>query len=210
MEASLFFKGFVIGLMVAVPVGPVGLLCVNRTLSKGPAYGLFSGLGIATADAISAGIVALGLTLVSSFLIDQQMWLRLIGGAFLCYFGISIFFSQPAEPSSANNKESSLLRGYASTFLLTLTNPLTILSFVAIYAGWGLEDLTGHYLGSALLTAGVFCGSAIWWVALSSGMPVVRMMFSRRGLCWVHRISGVIIAGFGFVVLLSLVQKLRG
>lgn len=210
MEASLFLKGFVIGLMVAVPVGPVGLLCVNRTLSKGPTYGLFSGLGIATADALSAGVVALGLTLVSGFLIDQQVWLRLIGGTFLFYIGIKIFFSHPTETSASNNKESNLLRGYASTFFLTLTNPLTLLSFVAIYAGWGVEDLTGHYLASALLTAGVFCGSAIWWVALSSGMPLVRMMFSHRGLRWVHRVSGVIIAGFGFVVLLSLFQKLRG
>jgi threonine/homoserine/homoserine lactone efflux protein len=210
MEGSLFLKGFVIGLMVAVPVGPIGLLCVSRTLSKGPTYGLFSGLGIATADALSAGVVALGLTLVSGFLIEQQVWLRLIGGSFLCYIGINIFFSHPAEPSAAYNKESNLLRGYASTFFLTLTNPLTLLSFVAIYAGWGVEDLTGHYLASALLTAGVFCGSAIWWVALSSGMPVVRMMFSRRGLRWVHRVSGAIIAGFGFIVLLSLFQKLRG
>ncbi|HEY3303810.1 MAG TPA: LysE family transporter [Candidatus Binatia bacterium] len=210
MEASLFLKGFAIGLMVAVPVGPIGLLCVNRTLSKGPTYGLFSGLGIATADALSAGVVALGLTLVSGFLIDQQVWLRLIGGTFLCYIGIKIFFSHPTEVSAANNKESSLFRGYASTFFLTLTNPLTLLSFVAIYAGWGLEDLTGHYLASALLTAGVFCGSAIWWVALSSGMPVVRMMFSHWGLRWVQRVSGAIIAGFGFVVLFSLFQRLRG
>jgi len=196
--------------MVAVPVGPIGLLCVNRTLSKGPTYGLFSGLGIATADALSAGVVALGLTLVSGFLIDQQIWLRLVGGIFLCYIGVKIFATQPTEPSAAYNRENNLLKGYASTFFLTLTNPLTLLSFVAIYAGWGVENLTGHYLASALLTAGVFCGSAIWWVALSSGMPVVRMMFSHRGLRWVHRVSGVIIAGFGFVVLLSLFQKLRG
>lgn len=206
---GLFLKGFVIGLMVAVPIGPIGLLCVNRTLSRGPAYGLFSGLGVATADAISAGIVALGLTLVSGFLLDQQLWLRLIGGTFLFYIGVKIFVTEPSE-TSASDQENNLLGAYASTFLLTLTNPLTLLSFVAIYAGWGLDDLTGHYLASAILTAGVFCGSAIWWVVLSSAMPLVRMMFSHRGLRWVHRVSGVIIAGFGFVVLLSLFQKLRG
>ena len=209
MDSALFLKGFVIGLMVAVPVGPIGLLCVNRSLSKGPAYGLASGLGVSTADAISAGIVALGLTLVSSFLISHQLWLRLIGGIFLCYVGIKIYTTQPSEPS-AWDKEQNLLHAYASTFFLTFTNPLTLLSFVAIYAGWGVEDLTGHYLASAILTAGVFCGSAIWWVLLSSGMPAVRMMFSHAGLRWMHRISGAIIAGFGFVVLLSLFQKLRG
>lgn len=209
MEVSLFLKGFVIGLMVAVPVGPIGLLCVNRTLHKGPAYGLVSGLGVATADAISAGIVALGLTLVSTFLIDQQTWLRLIGGLFLCYVGVSIVLTHPHEQSNSA-KENNLLRAYASTFLLTLTNPLTVLSFVAIYAAWGIEDLTGHYLASAILTAGVFCGSGSWWVVLSSSMPAVQLMFSHSGLRWVHRISGAIIAGFGFIVLLSLLQRFRG
>ncbi|HEY2989694.1 MAG TPA: LysE family transporter [Candidatus Binatia bacterium] len=209
MMLGLFLKGFFIGLMIAVPVGPIGLLCVNRTLSKGPAYGFFSGLGVATADAISAGIVALGLTLISSFFVDHQIWLRLIGGIFLCYVGANIFLTQPHE-QSAKVKEKSLLSAYASTFFLTLTNPLTVLSFVAIYAGWGIEDLTGHYLASAMLTAGVFCGSASWWVVLSSSMQTVRMMFSHSGLRWVHRISGAIIAGFGFVVLLSLFQRIMG
>lgn len=209
MEVSLFLIGFVIGLMVAVPVGPIGLLCVNRTLSRGPVYGLFSGLGVATADAISAGIVALGLTLVSSFYMSHQIWLRLIGGVFLCYVGAKIFITQPSEPS-AWDKEQNLLHAYASTFFLTFTNPLTLLSFVAIYAGWGVEDLTGHYFASAILTAGVFCGSASWWVVLSSSMRALRMIFSHSGLRWVHRISGAIIASFGFIVLLSLFQKLRG
>jgi threonine/homoserine/homoserine lactone efflux protein len=209
VEVSLFLKGFVIGLMIAVPVGPIGLLCVNRTLSKGTSYGLASGLGVATADAISAGIVALGLTLVSTFFLSHQIWLRLIGGIFLCCIGVKIFATQPAEPS-AWDKEQNLLHAYASTFFLTFTNPLTLLSFVAIYAGWGMEDLTGHYLASAILTAGVFCGSASWWMVLSSSMPALRMMFSHSGLRWVHRISGAIIAGFGFIVLLSLFQRLRG
>lgn len=206
---SLFLKGFIIGMIVSVPVGPIGLLCVNRTLSKGPACGLFSGLGVATADAISAGIVALGLTLVSSFLLDQQVWLRLVGGVFLCFIGYKIFITEPSAPSTSN-RDSNLLHAYASTFLLTFSNPLTLLSFVAIYAGWGVEDLTGHYLASAMLTAGVFSGSAIWWIGLSSGIPVVRMMFTHEGLCWVHRVSGAIITGFGFIALLSLFQKLAG
>ena len=208
-QVGLFFKGFVIGLMVAVPVGPIGLLCVNRTLSRGRAHGLVSGLGVATADALSAGIVALGLTLVSTFLIAEQLWLRLIGGFVLCYVGVKIFTTQPSE-QSAPAKENNLLSAYASTFFLTFTNPLTLLSFVAIYAGWGVEDMAGHYLSSALLTAGVFCGSAMWWLLLSSGMPAVRMMFTHSGLRWMHRVSGAIIAGFGFVVLLSLFQRFRG
>ncbi|HEX9445208.1 MAG TPA: LysE family transporter [Candidatus Binatia bacterium] len=204
---GLFFKGFIIGMIVAVPIGPIGLLCVNRTLSKGPAYGLASGLGVATADAISGGIVVLGLTLVSTFLIDEQMWLRLIGGLFLCYLGLTIFFTEPSERAAADH-ERNLLSAYASTFLLTFSNPLTLLSFVAIYAGWGVEDLSEHHLMAAVLTAGIFCGSASWWVVLSMGVPVVRLMFTHEGLRWVHRVSGAIIAGFGFIVLLSLLQTL--
>src|SRR5258706_644557 len=168
-------------MIVAVPIGPIGLLCVNRTLSKGPAYGLASGLGVATADAISGGIVVLGLTLVSTFLIDEQMWLRLIGGLFLCYLGLTIFFTEPSERAAADH-ERNLLSAYASTFLLTFSNPLTLLSFVAIYAGWGVEDLSEHHLMAAVLTAGIFCGSASWWVGFSIGGPVVPLMVTHPRL----------------------------
>jgi threonine/homoserine/homoserine lactone efflux protein len=207
---GLFLKGFVIGMIIAVPVGPIGLLCVNRTLSKGPLYGLISGLGVATADAISGGIVALGLTLVSSFLIAEQVWLRLIGGIFLCYLGLKMFATEPRPESIVVKENNNLLGAYASTFFLTFSNPLTLLSFVAIYAGWGVEDLSAHHFRAAALMLGIFCGSASWWVTLSGGMPIVRMMFTHEGLRWVHRISGAIIAGFGFIILLTLAQRLNG
>lgn len=204
---SLFLKGFVIGMIIAVPVGPIGLLCVNRTLSRGPLYGLVSGLGVATADAVSGGVVALGLTFVSSFLLAKMLWLRLIGGIFLCYLGFKIFATEPKPQSMIDKESKNLLAAYASTFLLTFSNPLTLLSFVAIYAGWGVEDLSAHRLLAAILTVGIFCGSASWWVVLSGGMPVVRAMFTHDGLRWVYRVSGAIIAGFGFIILLSLTQK---
>ena len=205
----LFLKGFAIGLMVAVPVGPIGLLCVNRALFRGAAYGLCSGLGVATADAIAAGIAVLGLTLVSGFLIDQQVWLRLIGGCFLCYLGAKIFSATPTERAAAA-KDGSLLRAYASTLFLTFSNPLTILSFVAIYAGWGIELLSGRYFAALELTAGVFSGSAAWWLLLCGGMPAFRLMFSHQGLHLLHKVSGALIAGLGFVVLLSLLQRAGG
>ncbi len=204
---SLFLKGFVIGMIIAVPVGPIGLLCVNRTLSKGPLYGLASGFGIATADAISGGVVVLGLTFVSSFLLAEMLWLRLIGGFFLCYLGFKIFLTEPKPRSMIDKENNNLLAAYASTLLLTFSNPLTLLSFVAIYAGWGVEDLSAHRFLAAVLMLGIFCGSASWWVALSGGMPVVRVMFTHDGLRWIHRVSGAIIAAFGFIILLSLTQN---
>lgn len=202
MEIRLFLEGLVIGFIVAVPVGPIGLLCVNRALSGGPGYGLVSGLGVAAADAIAAAVAALGLTLISNFVLSQQMWLRPIGGIFLCYLGLRIFLTRPTE-QGAPVEVNSLVAAYASTFFLTLTNPVTLLSFIAIYAGWGVESLSGNYLSAAVFAGGVLVGSALWWIFLSAGLLVFREKFTRGGLRWVHRISGVIITGFGFVVLLS-------
>lgn len=203
MEVRLFLEGLVIGFVIAVPVGPIGLLCINRSLSKGPAVGLLSGLGVATGDAISAGLAALGLTLVSSFLISQQLGLRLVGGVFLCYLGLRIFLIKPTGQATPAG-ENGLVGAYASTFFLTFTNPVTILSFMAIYAGWGVENLSGNYASAAVLTLGVFSGSALWWVLLESGLLLFRTRFTLHGLRWAHRISGVIIAGFGFIVLFNL------
>ncbi len=203
MSVYLLIEGLMIGLVVAVPVGPLGLLCINRALMLGPVCGLFSGLGVATADAIAAGIAALGITLVSSFLADHQIALRLIGGVFLCYLGVKIFRTEAVSRVPVNSV-NGLASAFATTFLLTLSNPVTVLSFVAIYAGWHVPALHGRYIAAAMLTAGVFTGSALWWVALFIGLTTFRDRFNLTFLFWVHRASGAIIAIFGVVVLLSL------
>jgi threonine/homoserine/homoserine lactone efflux protein len=203
MSVYLLIEGIMIGLVVAVPVGPLGLLCINRALMLGPVCGLFSGLGVATADAIAAGIAALGITLVSSFLVDHQIGLRLVGGVFLCYLGLKIFRTEAVSRVPVNSV-NGLASAFATTFLLTLSNPVTILSFVAIYAGWHVPALHGRYIAAATLTAGVFTGSALWWVALFIGLTTFRDRFNLTFLFWVHRVSGAVIAGFGIVVLLSL------
>lgn len=203
MSIHLLLQGVLMGLVVAVPVGPLGLLCINRALMMGPTHGLFSGLGVATADALAAGIAALGITLVSSFLSAHQLALRLIGGAFLCYLGYAIYTTEPAQQGAIKNL-SNLLSCYATTFFLTFSNPVTILSFIAIYAGWHVPILDGHYIAAATLTIGVFAGSAMWWVALFIGLTTFRDYFSWRLLFWIHRASGALIALFGVVVLLSL------
>lgn len=203
MSLYLFIQGVLMGLVVAVPVGPLGLLCINRALMLGPTHGLFSGLGVATADALAAGIAALGITLISSFLSAHQILLRLIGGAFLCYLGWVIYNAEPAQQAPIKNI-NGLVSCYATTFLLTFSNPVTILSFVAIYAGWHVPSLDGHYIAAATLTAGVFTGSALWWVGLFLCLTTFRNRFNLRILLWVHRASGALIAMFGVVVLLSL------
>jgi threonine/homoserine/homoserine lactone efflux protein len=203
MDILYFYKGLIIGFSIAAPVGPIGILVIKRTLSAGMLVGFISGLGAATADAFYGSIAAFGLTFISTFLIHQQFWLRLIGGLFLCYLGIKTFLSQPAD-SSGQPDGLGLLNAYGSTFFLTITNPLTILSFAAIFAGLGLVETNGNYFSAAITVFGVFLGSASWWILLSTGVSILRSRFTSTGLLWVNRISGLIILGFGFVTLFSL------
>jgi len=203
---GFLMKGILIGFSIAAPVGPIGVLCIRRTLAEGRAAGFVSGLGAATADVVYGCIAGFGLTLVTRFLMDQQMWLRLFGGAFLCYLGVKTVLSRPAK-QAASAKGSGLAGAYGSTFLLTLTNPMTILSFAAVFAGLGLASAGGSYASASILVLGVFAGSALWWLMLSGGVSLLRNKFDARGLEWVNQISGVIITGFGVVALLSLMVR---
>lgn len=202
----LLVQGLIIGFVVAVPFGPIGLLCINRALSGGPVYGLFSGLGIATADAIAAGIAAVFWTLISNFFVSEQLWLRLFGGLFLCYLGVRTFLAKPENQVMSVN-EKNLTKAYATMVFFNLSHPGTILSFLAIYAGWGIENLSGKYLSAAVLSVSVFCGSALWWVILCGLLIMFQTKFTYGALRWVHIVSGMIIAGFGFVVLLSVINR---
>jgi threonine/homoserine/homoserine lactone efflux protein len=165
--------------------------------------GFVSGLGAATADAIYGCIAGLGWTFISSLLIGQQIWLRLVGGAFLCYLGLKTFISLPAE-KAAQAHGSSLVSAYTSTLFLTLTNPMTMLSFAAVFAGLGIANTPGNYGSALVLVLGVFAGSALWWLLLSGGTGLLRTKLTPQWLQWVNRISGVLITIFGLVALLSL------
>ena len=202
MDPSLFLRGLIIGLSIAAPVGPIGVLCIRRTLTQGRGYGLISGLGAATADAVYGCVAGFGLTFISSFLVDQQMWLRLVGGAFLCDLGIKTLLAKPAE-KAAEARGTGLLGVYGSTLFLTLTNPMTILSFAAIFAGLGVAETNGDYISAAVLVLGVFSGSALWWLLLSGGVSLFRSRFTPQALVWVNRISGLVVVGFGLFALWS-------
>jgi threonine/homoserine/homoserine lactone efflux protein len=205
LDFSLFVKGLIIGFSIAAPVGPIGVLCIRRTLAEGRISGFVSGMGAATADALYGCVAGFGVTYISTFLMGQQFAFRLIGALFLGYLGARIFFSKPAEaPSKAEGK--GLAGAYASTLFLTLTNPVTILAFAAIFAGLGLGNSGGDYTAGMLLVLGVFLGSAAWWLFLSTGVGLFRTWFNGPRLRWVNRLSGVIIGGFGFLALLSLLQ----
>lgn len=202
----LFLRGLLIGFSIAAPVGPIGVLCIRRTLAQGRIYGLVSGLGAATADACYGSIAALGLTLISAFLIDQANWLRLIGGTYLCYLGIKTFRSKPAaQAADVAARGRGLLGAYTSTLFLTLTNPLTILSFAAIFAGLGAGAASGNIWSALLMVAGVFLGSCAWWMILVALTSLFRSRLSTVGLTWVNRMSGGIILMFGVIALYGII-----
>jgi threonine/homoserine/homoserine lactone efflux protein len=204
-EIYFFIKGVIIGLSIAVPVGPIGILCIRRTLIQGPIIGFLSGLGAATADAFYGSIAGFGITFLSNLLIGQQTGLRLIGGGLLCVIGVKTFLSKPAEQGDSV-EANTLWSAYLSTFILTLTNPMTILFFAAVFAGFGVGSGSDHYLSAGILVLGVFLGSASWWLVLSSFTGLLRGMFNVNRMRWLNRISGLTIIGFGLGAFLSLVR----
>lgn len=203
MDIPILFKGVLLGFSIAAPVGPIGVLCIRRTLADGRAAGFVSGLGAATADAVYGAVAGFGLTIISDLLLGGSIWLRLVGGLFLGYLGARTFLSKPAE-QGASATGNGLLGAYASTLFLTLTNPMTIFSFAAMFAGVGVAAEGGDYASAGLLVLGVFLGSALWWLILSGGVSLLRATFDARGLKWVNRLSGAVIMGFGAAALVSL------
>jgi threonine/homoserine/homoserine lactone efflux protein len=198
MDVGLFIRGLIIGFSIAAPVGPIGILCIRRTLAEGRASGFLSGLGAATADALYGCVAGFGLTVISGFLVDQRFYIQLIGGIFLLALGIKTLRSAPAERAAAASG-TGLAATYASTLLLTLTNPMTILSFAAIFAALGVADTGGDLSAAALLVLGVFIGSAAWWLLLSGGVGLLREKLSSGVLRWTSWLSGVILVAFGII-----------
>jgi threonine/homoserine/homoserine lactone efflux protein len=204
MDTIFFLKGLIIGFVIAAPVGPIGVLCARRTLLHGRKAGFFSGMGAATADAIYGFIAALGLTFISEFLVDHQFALRLIGGGLLLFLGVKAFVAKPVKKTDLPRSARHYAGMYTSTFFLTLTNPMTILSFAAVFAGFGLAGTTGSVLSAGILILGVYLGSAVWWFFLVGIFSIYRKRFEPHQLALVNRISGTIIAASGVLALLSL------
>ena len=207
MDIFLLLKGFSIGLAVAAPVGAIGVLCIHRTLTDGRSMGLISGLGAATADGVYGCIAGFGLTIVSNFLVDRLFWFQAIGGLFLLYLGVTTFCAKPKQKTIEEAK-SSFFNAYFSTFFLTLTNPLTIFSFIGIFAGLGLANTGGNYQEALLLVFGVFAGSAAWWLFLSFGIDRLQRTFNLGDLRGLNRLSGIGIITYGILALLSVMKAI--
>jgi threonine/homoserine/homoserine lactone efflux protein len=195
MDPTFFTRGLVIGFTVAMTVGPMSVLTMRRTIAHGRLHGLVSGLGIATADASYGAVAAFGLTAVTAAVVGARTALGIVGGGFLVWLGIRTILSRPSATAAVINDRPGLLGAYLSIYGLTMTNPMTILSFAAIFAGFGLAG--GGPVEAALLTVGVFLGSSLWWVALTTVVGGLRARLTPAVLAWVNRVSGAVLLGFG-------------
>src|SRR6266404_1508849 len=197
---ELLIRGLLAGLIIAVPVGPVNVLCISRTLRKGWKSGLTSGLGAATADFLYGCIAGFSITFVIQFLVREEFWIRLVGGILLVLMGVSYYFKTP-QSLSAETSGGTGQSDYASTLVLTLTNPTTVLSFLAVLAALGLGRQPASWL-TLLLVLGIFCGSMLWWIVLTGMVNRFRDRFNDRSMLWMNRIAGVAIGGFGVLAFL--------
>jgi threonine/homoserine/homoserine lactone efflux protein len=195
MDPTFFTRGLVIGFTVAMAVGPMSVLTMRRTIAHGRLNGLVSGLGIATADASYSAVAAFGLTAVTVALVGARTALGIVGGGFLVWLGARTILSGPSATTAAVDDRPGPLGAYLSIYGLTMTNPTTILSFAAIFAGFGLGG--GGPVEAALLTVGVFLGSSLWWVALTTIVGGLRARLTPAVLAWVNRVSGAVLLGFG-------------
>jgi threonine/homoserine/homoserine lactone efflux protein len=201
MGFGIFFKGVLVGFAMAVPIGPMGIMCIHKTLAEGRLRGLIIGLGAATGDLIYGCVAAFGLTVISNALFSQRIWIRLVGGTVLVYLGIRTFHARRANPDIPING-NGILRSYLSIVFLTLTNPLTIFGFVAAFALLGLGNGLGCFSASVLGT-GVSVGSCLWFLSLTSGATLFRKKLNEVGLRWVNRIAGILIVIAGVIAMVS-------
>ena len=202
MDYSFFLKGIIIGASVSAPVGPVGLLCINRSLTEGRLRGFVSGLGAATADMLFCIIAGFGFTFVSRFLEEQALWISLVGACGLVFLGVRIFFGRPEEKSCAVTG-GDLAHVYLSTFVLTLINPVTILFFVALFTSLGVTLSHQDYPSLALLIIGVLLGAVLWWFILTGCVSLLHRKLTQEAIRWVNRISGTIVMVLGLLAFLS-------
>ncbi|HCY85741.1 MAG TPA: lysine transporter LysE [Desulfobacteraceae bacterium] len=200
MEINYFFKGILIGFSIAAPVGPIGILTIGRSLKHGPLAGLATGLGAAAADAVYGCVAGFGLTFISGFLLAWNTQILWMGSLFLCWLGLAFLIRSGDAPQGTPqdaNRFSSHPKAFLSAFFLTLTNPMTIMAFTAIFAGLGLTMAGDNYLTASLLVSGVFSGSALWWIILSFGAGKLKERMGKDLLGRISRVAGVVLLGFG-------------
>lgn len=202
MEWHGIFDGMKIGFLASIPLGPIGVLCIRRTLQKGRLSGFVSGVGAATSDTIYATIACFSLSYIVAFIEEQSFWLRIAGAVVLILLGLYIFRSNPAQQLRKQRQgKTNLLNDYVSTFLLTISNPLVVFILLAFFAGFGVIVPDSGIAHQLILVFGVFIGASCWWLTLTSLFGFFRSKVNLRRLFWFNKIAGLVIIVFVIVAL---------
>ncbi|OFX22639.1 MAG: hypothetical protein A2041_11450 [Bacteroidetes bacterium GWA2_31_9b] len=208
MELEFLLKGIIVGLLASIPLGPVGLLCIQRTLNKGRHSGFFSGMAAASVDAIFALIAALGLTFIINFIKEQQFFIQLVGGIVLIILGLNIFYKNPVKQIRKQKlKKNNLFHDYISVFFLTLSNPVAVFLFVAALASIDIVSVESPIMSTLMVVAGVFLGALLWWISLVAFVDLFRKKFRLKQLWWINKIAGVLIVAFGIFAIFYVFLK---
>ena len=201
------FKGVLVGLMVSIPLGPMGVLIIQKTLHKGALSGFIAGMGAASADLFYAAVAAFGLGFVINIVQAHELLLQIIGGIFLIVIGLKIYFDNPIRQIRQRRQgrvsKTGLLGDYLSLFFLTVSNPITVVVFMAVFAGMSVFGESSSLLGEVLVVAGVLLGGGVWWYTLSTLVNIFRKKFRLRVLITINRVSGMVITVLGALVILS-------
>ena len=204
MDVSLFIQGIIIGLTLAVPVGPISLLCIQRSVADGRLHGIISGIGVASADSFYAAISFLGLTIITGLILSQQYLFRFLAGIVLIMIGTRVFLSVPPGTSTPPGHET-FLKDYLSMAAIAIANPLTLLFFMVIVPGFGIIIHGNSILSVLEFVAGVFFGSTVWWILLCGSVGTVCTRISEERLGLINRVSGIFISCFGAGMLVLLI-----
>jgi threonine/homoserine/homoserine lactone efflux protein len=204
MGIELFLKGIIIGLMVSIPLGPIGVLCIQRTLNKGRKAGFVSGLGASAADTFFALIAGFGISMIVTFLKAHHVYFQIIGGAIVMYLGTHIFFTNPVQQLRLQRlSQNSLFQDFLSVFFLTVSNPMAIFFFIAMFAGVNLASGPMNFFLVSLIVAGVSVGTSSWWFILTTLVNIFRNRFRLKSIWWMNKVAGVIIFFLGIAAILS-------
>ncbi len=206
MIFEFLIKGIIIGFAASVPLGPIGILCIQKTINKGRLSGFVSGLGAAFSDTFYAVIAGFGLTFITNFIVERQLYLKIIAGIILFYLGFKIFFTDPIKQYADQSKKrgKGLFGDFISIFFLTVSNPLAVFFFGGAFAAFGFVSEGSGFTSILFLTLGVFIGAALWWTILTTLVNLFRSRFKLRSLWWINKIAGIIVILFGVLAIISI------
>jgi threonine/homoserine/homoserine lactone efflux protein len=201
---STIIEGITIGLCTSIPVGPIAILIIQRTLQKGRMHGFTSGLGAATSDTFYALLAIVGLSVVLSFIEENKLIIQIIGSAIMVIFGVYIFFQNPAKNiEKSKTDKSSYWQEYLTAFFLTLSNPLMIFLYIGLFAQYNFISSESHFIEIAIGICSVFLGAALWWFLLTLLASIFRKRFNIRGLWILNKATGILISVIALVALIS-------